>query len=108
MKRSYDNAKKVFDKMGNEKHYKNRCDYCDAWCCRRMLFPIYSKDHERWVKLHKSPMIKVITKWGRKLIELKIPCSKLKGNKCTIYRARPMMCGELDCETFEQGIMRIK
>jgi Fe-S-cluster containining protein len=107
-RRSYANANRVFGRLGDKKYYKNKCDYCNAWCCRRMLFPIYSADHERWIKYHKHPLLKIKKIWGRKLIELKVPCSKLKDNRCTIYKDRPMMCQELNCELFEEGTMQIK
>jgi len=76
-----------------------------SWCCERMVFPIYSKDHENWAKLHRVP---IIIKWGRKLIDLPISCSKLKNHKCTIYNKRPMMCIQFDCDMFKEGIMKFK
>jgi FkbM family methyltransferase len=46
--------------------------------------------------------------WGRRLIEIPIPCSKLKDGKCSIYKTRPDMCKEFDCEMYESGVMHVK
>lgn len=81
------------------------CDKCKADCCNFIVFPLYSEDHERWAKYHNLEIRKI---WNRKLIYMPIKCSKLKGNKCSIYKDRPDMCKEFDCNMFNMGIVNVK
>ena len=82
--------------MPNQNSFK--CKKC-GWCCERMIFPVYSKDHEYWLKLHG---IETSIIFGRRLFELPIKCKMLgKDKKCKIYKKRPQMCKDFNCEMFK-------
>jgi Fe-S-cluster containining protein len=59
-----------------------------------MMFELFDDDHARWAKLHG---VKVVKKWGTKWAYFPIPCTKLKDNKCSIYKRRPELCKLYEC-----------
>ena len=76
-----------------------KCQIQCGDCCRFMLIPVGDRnetDYLRWIKLHKD--IKVVMWRGLQCIKLENKCSKLKDNKCTIYKNRPEMCKSFRCD----------
>ena len=55
---------------------------------------VFDKDDIRWIEYHN---LKVIKKDGHQLIKINNPCSKLIGNKCSIYDDRPLNCKLFVC-----------
>lgn len=79
------------------KEYKCKIKCGD--CCRKMYIPFgdgNETDWSRWIKLHEG--LEIIMFRGLECIVLNKVCSKLKNNKCTIYKDRPKMCKEFRCD----------
>ncbi len=76
---------------------KEKCKKCGK-CCRYMAFWLSkkpSKDIIRWVNLHKGA--KVIKEGKYWTYRFYLKCSKLKNNRCSIYKQRPDLCKEYKC-----------
>lgn len=59
---------------------------CNAFCCRKGTLPV----NEEEAKMFQE---KNLSKVGEN-ISLKLPCEKLEGTKCGIYKNRPKICKE--------------
>ena len=79
---------------------ESNCSKMCGDCCRYMLIPIgdVESDFTRWAELHKG--IKLVNWRGLICIELLNKCSKLKNNRCTIYKDRPEICKIFCCEKY--------
>jgi Fe-S-cluster containining protein len=77
---------------------KTECKKCNANCCKEIAFFVGSKkknDYFRWFSYRKN--CKVVKRGTDYWFILKIGCLKLKNNKCSIYKNRPKLCKEYDC-----------
>lgn len=72
------------------------CNGCESSCCRIVIFWLDNKDHADWAKHHGISVLysKKLDKYAAKL---DIECQELSDNKCKIYKDRPKMCREYDC-----------
>ena len=80
----------------------NKCKKCNGACCKEMFLNLgkynkadkYHKDYVKWIKLH-GIKTKIVN--NNLYIQLKIKCTKLKNGKCLIYKHRPLLCKEFNC-----------
>jgi len=75
-----------------------KCQDCNAWCCKGVDFKVFSDDHKKWCELHG---LNVVRRSGSDWVHFKIPCGKLRKNKCTIYEDRPEICKIWKCDEYE-------
>ena len=76
----------------------NRCQNCNAYCCRHVAITIDTPackeefDQIRWYLLHKNVWVSIShdDKW---IVEFKTPCRLItKDFKCGDYENRPRIC----------------
>jgi len=74
------------------------CKKCGK-CCRVMFIWLAGKpkdkDWVRWANLHKG--IKIIKNREDWAMRIEARCSKLKNNRCSIYKNRPKLCKDYKC-----------
>jgi Fe-S-cluster containining protein len=77
---------------------KNRCQKCNAYCCRHVAIGIDTPEDEsdydciRWYLLHKNVWVAIdfLDNW---LVEFKTPCRLITDEfKCGDYPNRPQIC----------------
>jgi Fe-S-cluster containining protein len=73
-----------------------KCKNCSR-CCQDIALPYgeANEDEKRWIEYHGIEVLK--NKFGS-FIKISLPCSKLKDNRCSIYKERPEICRWYDCE----------
>lgn len=78
------------------------CQECIKKCCDFILIEYtgFSDDWKRWINLHNG--VSAFEIKGRKFLKIESRCLMLtpKG-KCAIYRHRPQMCKDFNCESPE-------
>jgi len=81
----------------------NKCKKCGR-CCRAMFLQIGNeklrktksrRDYFRWIDLHEKA--KIVKIKGLYYLRLELKCTKLKNNKCSIYKNRPQLCRDFSC-----------
>ena len=76
---------------------KKECKKCGK-CCRFMAIWFYkkpNKEYIRWANLHKK--VEIIKENNGWQLRFESKCSKLKNNRCSIYKNRPKLCKEYKC-----------
>jgi len=58
------------------------------------MFELVNSDHQEWVELHG---VEVKEFKNKSYAFFPIPCTKLENGRCTIYKDRPQMCRDYEC-----------
>ena len=76
----------------------DKCDTCDALCCKvTRIFQKMDKDLIRWWEYHGKKVVQAKYLENIWYVDFYLTCKHLEGNRCKIYKKRPLPCRIFDC-----------